>query len=116
MHCLYFINLHVVTICDMDILEIGHNDVNTRLICLIWFGLMISDCQQVASRVDSWTNRGMSYCVVNHVSWLVLSRCGAHVRWSTMKVIRVHVNGPEAVKVLKDESWDLTEGPESSCD
>jgi hypothetical protein len=32
-----------------------------RLICLLWFGLMMSDCQRVASWVESWTNWGVSY-------------------------------------------------------
>jgi hypothetical protein len=41
--------------------------------------------------------------------------CGAHAWWSTVKVkiMRVRVNGLGAVK---DERWDLTEGPESSGD
>jgi hypothetical protein len=38
--------------------------MNTRLICPLWFRLMMSDCQQVVSRVESWTNRGMSYVFV----------------------------------------------------
>jgi hypothetical protein len=39
----------------------------------------------VASWVVLWSNRGVS-CVCNHVSWLVVCRCGAQVRWSTAKV------------------------------
>jgi hypothetical protein len=35
--------------------------MNTMLTYLLWFGLMMSDCQRVASRVESWTNRGVSY-------------------------------------------------------
>jgi hypothetical protein len=54
----------------------------------------------------------MSYVLCNHVCQLVVCRCGAQGRWSTIKVkvIRVHVNG---LGVVKDEQWDLTEGPES---
>jgi hypothetical protein len=49
--------------------------------------------------------------VCNHVSRLVVCRCGAQVRWSTakVKVMRVRADGPGAVK---DEHCDLTEGPE----
>jgi hypothetical protein len=47
--------------------------------------------------------------VCNHVSGFVVCRCGAQVRWSTTKVMRVRVDGPGAAK---DERWDLIEGPE----
>jgi hypothetical protein len=46
--------------------------VNTRLACPLWFKVMMSGCQRVASRVESWTNRGVSYCVVQPC----LSACG----------------------------------------
>jgi hypothetical protein len=42
----------------------------------------MSDCQRVASRVESWTNRGMSYCVVQPS----LLACGVQV-WSTGTVV-----------------------------
>jgi hypothetical protein len=34
---------------------------NTMLIYPLWFELMMSDCPWVASRVESWTNQGVSY-------------------------------------------------------
>jgi hypothetical protein len=40
--------------------------------------LMMSDCQRVASWVESWTNLGVSICVVQPC----LSACGVQV-WST---------------------------------
>jgi hypothetical protein len=42
-------------------------------------------------------------------------QCGVQVWWSTTKVkgMRAHVDGPGAVK---DERWDLTEGPEKLGD
>jgi hypothetical protein len=55
---------------------------NTRLICLLWFGLMMSDCQLEPSRVEYWTNRAMSYYVVQPC----LSACGLQV-WGTCTVI-----------------------------
>jgi hypothetical protein len=42
----------------------------------------MNDCQRVASRVESWTNRGVSYCVVQ----LCLSARGVQV-WSTWMVV-----------------------------
>jgi hypothetical protein len=46
---------------------------------------------------------------------LSMASCGAQVEWSTtkMKVMRFRVDGLGAVK---DECWDLTEGPESLGD
>jgi hypothetical protein len=38
--------------------------VNTRLTCPLWFDFMTSDYQRVASRVESWTDRGVRLCVV----------------------------------------------------
>jgi hypothetical protein len=51
----------------------------------------------------------------DHVRRIVVCRCGAQGRWSTMKVkvMQVGVDGLEAVK---DERWDLTEGPELRSD
>jgi hypothetical protein len=59
----------------------------------------VSDCQRVASWVVSWSNRGVS-CVCNNVSRLVVCRCGAQVRWSTVKVkvMWVRADGPGAMK------------------
>jgi hypothetical protein len=37
---------------------------NTRLVYPLWFELMMSDCQRAASRVESWTNRAVSYVFV----------------------------------------------------
>jgi hypothetical protein len=88
---------------------------NTRLICPIWFGLIMSDCQRVASQVESWTNRGVSYVLCNHVYRLVVCRCGAQRWWSTakMKYMRVRADRSRAVK---GERWDLIEGPKSLGD
>jgi hypothetical protein len=51
----------------------------------------------------------------NHVSRLVVCKCGAQIRWSTtkVKVIQVHADGPGA---MKDERCDLIEGLESPGD
>jgi hypothetical protein len=51
----------------------------------------------------------------NHVSRLVVCKCGTQIQWWTakVKVMRVRVNGPGAVK---DKRWDLTEGLESPGD
>jgi hypothetical protein len=34
--------------------------MNIRLICHLWFRLIMSGCQWVASWVESWTNQDMS--------------------------------------------------------
>jgi hypothetical protein len=72
----------------------------------------MSDCQRIASQVESWTNRAVNYVLCNHVCRLVVCMCGAQGRWSMakVKVMQVHADGPGAVK---DERWDLTEGPKS---
>jgi hypothetical protein len=44
------------------------------LICPLWFGLMMTDCQRVASWVESWTNRGCFMCVKS-----CRSACGVQV-------------------------------------
>jgi hypothetical protein len=64
---------------------------------------MMSDCQWVASQVESWTNRGVSYVLCHHVCHLVVCRYGAQVQGSTtkVKVMWVHADGPGAVN---DES------------
>jgi hypothetical protein len=56
--------------------------VNTRLTCPLWFGLMMSDCQWVASRVESWTNQDMRLCVVQPC----LAAYGIQV-WCTCTVV-----------------------------
>jgi hypothetical protein len=48
----------------------------------------MSDCKWVASWVDSWTNRGMSYYVVQPC----LSACGVQV-WSTGIMVNVKGEG-----------------------
>jgi hypothetical protein len=50
---------------------------NIRLICPLWVGLIMRGCQQVASRVESWTDRGVSYVLCNHVCQLMVCMCGA---------------------------------------
>jgi hypothetical protein len=61
---------------------------------------MMSDYQWVASRVESWTERGVRLCMCNSVGRLVVCRCGAHGRWSTtgVKVMRARADGPGAAK------------------
>jgi hypothetical protein len=48
----------------------------------LWFRLVMSDCQQIASRVESGTNRGVRLCVVQPC----LLACGVQV-WSTCMVV-----------------------------
>jgi hypothetical protein len=55
---------------------------NTRLVYPLRFELMMSDCQQVASRFESWTNRAVSYVFVQPC----LSTCGVQV-WTTGTVV-----------------------------
>jgi hypothetical protein len=88
---------------------------STRLICPLWFGLMMSDCQRVASRVESKTDRGMRLCMCNHVSQIVVCRCGVHGWWSTaeVKVMQAHADGSGAVK---DECLVLANRPEQPDD
>jgi hypothetical protein len=76
---------------------------------------MISDCQCVASRFESWTDRGVRLCIYNHVSRLVVCRCGAYGWWSTVKVkvMRARADRPG---VVKDECWVLADGPEQQGD
>jgi hypothetical protein len=54
----------------------------------LWFGLMMSDCQRVASWVELWTNRCVSYCVVQPC----ISVYGVQV-WSTGTVVDGEVEG-----------------------
>ena len=55
------------------------------------------------------TAKGMSH-VVQHVSWLVVRRCGSRRQWSVVKakVRQVYADAPGAVK---DGCWAWTEGP-----
>jgi hypothetical protein len=89
--------------------------VNTRLTCPLWFGLMVSDCQWVVSRVESWTDQGMRLCVVQPCQ----STCGVQV-WSISTVVdgegEVHAGSCGWTEMVKDERWDLTKGPQSSGD
>jgi hypothetical protein len=54
-------------------------------------------------------------CVQPCLSACGVQVCGAQGQWSMtkVKVMRVRANGPGAVK---NERWDLTEGPESPSD
>jgi hypothetical protein len=54
-----------------------------------------------------WTNHVMSM-YVQHVSWLVVCRCGVQRQLSIekVKVMQVRVDGPGLVK---DEHWVLTD-------
>jgi hypothetical protein len=58
------------------------DNVNTKLTCSLWFELMMSDFQRIASQVESWTNWGMSYYLMQPY----LSACGAQV-WSIVMVV-----------------------------
>jgi hypothetical protein len=64
---------------------------------------------------SKWTNQSVRLCICNHVGRLVVCRCGAQRRWSTVevKVIRAHANGSGAVK---DECWVLANEPEQLGD
>jgi hypothetical protein len=88
---------------------------NTRLTCPLWFGLMMSDCQRVALWGSQWTDQSVRLCLCNHVSRLMVCRCGAQERWSMaeVKVMRARVDGPVAVK---GECWVLTYGSEQPGD
>jgi hypothetical protein len=61
---------------------------------------MMSDCQRVASRVESKTDRGMRLCMCNHIGRIVVCRCGAHGWWliAKVKVMRARADGSGAVK------------------
>jgi len=48
---------------------------NTRLMCPLWFGLMMSDCQRVALWGSQWTDQSVRLCLCNHVGRLVVCRC-----------------------------------------
>jgi hypothetical protein len=76
---------------------------------------MMNDCQWVASRVEPWTNRGVSYVLCNHVYRPMVCRCGAQRWWSTVKVEVMRVRD-EGLGVVKNERWDLTEELQSSND
>jgi hypothetical protein len=68
------------------------------------FKLMMCDCQWVVLWYSRWTDQSMSYVLCNHVSWLMVCRYGAQVRWSTakVKVMRVRADGP---RETKDKRW-----------
>jgi hypothetical protein len=46
----------------------------------------------------------------NHVGWLAMCRCGAQGQWSMaeVKLMQACADGPG---VVKDECWDLADGP-----
>jgi hypothetical protein len=64
----------------------------------------MSDCQWVAYRVESWTNRGVSYCIVQPC----LLACGVQV-WSTSTTVdgegECHVGSCQWTR--SDEGWAL---------
>jgi hypothetical protein len=70
---------------------------DTRLTYSLWFGLMMSDCQRIASRVESWIDQGVRLCMYNHVGRFVVCRCGAP-------------------GTAKDECWVLANGSEQPGD
>jgi hypothetical protein len=75
------------------------------------FRLMMSNCQWVVTRVESWTDHDVRLYMCNHVSRLVVCRCVSQERWSTVeaKVMRAHADGPGMVK---DKCWVLADEPE----
>jgi hypothetical protein len=86
--------------CGVDNALIKGEIANTRLTCPLWFGLMMSDCQQVALWGSKWTDQSVRLCIYNHVSRLVMCRCGAQ-GWCSMvevKVMRARADGPGVVK------------------
>jgi hypothetical protein len=64
--------------CPSSTSTIEHVTMNTRLTCPFWFGLMMSECQQVVYQVESMTDRCVSYVYVQPCR----SACGVQV-WST---------------------------------
>jgi hypothetical protein len=96
---------------------LGHSDLtcvdyaNTRLTCLLWFGMMTSVCQWVAFWGSQWTDQHVRLCLCNHIGRLVLCRCEAQGWWSTteVKVMRARADGLGAAK---GECWVLTDEPE----
>jgi hypothetical protein len=63
------------------------------------------------------TAKGVSH-VVQHVSWLVVRRCGSRRRWSVAKV-KVRQVCADGTGAVKDECWAWTEergGQMTSCD
>jgi hypothetical protein len=75
----------------------------------------MSDCQRVVSLLESWTDRGMRLCLCNHVYRLVVCRCGVQGRWLMAKV-KVMWARADGLGAMKDERWDMIEGPKSSRD
>jgi hypothetical protein len=75
----------------------------------------MSDCQWVALWGSQWTNQSVRLCLCNHVSRLVVCRCGAQEQWSTaeVKVMRARADGPVEVK---GECWGFTDGSEQPGD
>jgi hypothetical protein len=70
---------------------------------------MMSDCQVVASWVESWTNRGMSFCVAQPC----LSACGVYV-WSTGMMVdgerECHVGSCRWTESVEGQALGLDRG------
>jgi hypothetical protein len=62
------------------------NNCEHKLICPLWFELMISDCQRIVFWCSRWTDQSMSYVLCNHVSRLMVCRCEVHVCCSMANV------------------------------
>jgi hypothetical protein len=60
----------------------------------------MSDCQRVTLWGSQCNDQTMILCLCNHVSRLVVCRCGARERWLMVKVkvMRARADGPGAVK------------------
>jgi hypothetical protein len=69
----FLLSVYICSCGCVDNALIKGEIANTMLSCSLWFKLMMSGCQRVASQVKSWTNRGMSYvCATMYVGlWCV---------------------------------------------
>jgi hypothetical protein len=57
----FLLSANICSCGGVDNALIKGDIANTRLICPLWFRLTMSDYQRVASQVELWTNRGVSY-------------------------------------------------------
>jgi hypothetical protein len=68
----------------------------------------MSNCQRVGLWSSQWIDQSVRLCLCNHVGRLVMCRCGARRRWSTIevKVMPARADRPGAVK---GKWWVLTD-------
>jgi hypothetical protein len=79
---LFFLFCYIYSCGGVDNALIKGEIANTRLTCPLWFGLMMSDCQRIASRVESLIDRAMRLSVVQPCRLA----CGVQA-WSTGAVV-----------------------------